>query len=371
MISSFKELKQAASGKMPRTTTSPTAEEIPQPEAPSASAYPGYMAPGQSRSLANLMAANTSGVPGSTIVAPTPMYQQYTSGTPFASGTKYAGFPTEGALKSAIQGGAINMATMLPQNLRSAANVRFSELEKLSGPGRKAIEKDLFGGTQDSYKQYQEYGRELGDWYAQNAAPAVEYARTAQQLEQTPISRLAQNIATTRYGQNYDWATDQFRNLDTEYAAMQRNQRYMEQTGMPYDEYVAQLQERDRINKYQSSIANEALQAATGLRGNYITSVTARTPQQLQTALQSTVKYQDPKTQYEEGMASEGTGEEVIKMGKQYINDRDYQSAFDLATSLEDEGFPDAAYIIYSMLKVSGASEDIKNKLALSGIVTP
>lgn len=369
MIGTMQDLQRAARGQITRQTVVP--QNTPTPPVQPKPEQPGYLAPGQAQSLASMMAAQQTGQPGSPIVSPTKMYGQYTSGTPYLSGSKYAGFPTEGALKSAIQGSAINMRTLLPQNLRSAALARTAELEKMARPGRQLITKDLFGGTQESYGTYKEYGKQLGDWYAQNAAPAIEYAQTAQQLEQTPVSQLARNIATTRYGQNYDWATDQFRDFDAEYAATQRNQRYLQDTGMPYDEYVAQLQERDRINAYQESMANEALQKTTGIKGSYISSVTARTPQQLKAALDQDVVYKDPQMTYEGDTASQDTGENVIGLGKSYINKRDYQSAYDLANSLEEQGYPDAAYIIYAMLKVSGASEDIKNKLALSGIVTP
>jgi hypothetical protein len=292
------------------------------------------------------------------------------SGTQGGSG-KYAGFNTEGALKSAISGGAINFATLVPQNLRSAAQQRYTDLDKLSALPRKKIEKDLFGGTIESYKAYEPYKQELKSWYQQNAAPAEEYMRTAQQIESTPVSSLAQQIASSRYGQSPDWALNEFKDLDTQYASYIRDQNYLRQTGKTYGEYVTALEEANRTRGINTQAANDELERATGLKGGFISTVTARTPDQLAAVLTGDVNYKVPGKEYEEDKVDVDRGDRVIGIAREFILDRDYQSAYDMAQSMEEEGYPDAAYIVYAMLKASGASADLKNKLALSGIVTP
>jgi hypothetical protein len=285
---------------------------------------------------------------------------------------KYAGFNTEGALQNAIKGSAINFRTQYPENLRAEALKRYTDLNTMIGPGTKAITKDLFGGTQESYGQYQDYGKRLGSWYKENTAPAEEYYKTAQQIESTPLSQLAAQIASSKYGQNRDWATSTFSNLDAEYASTLRDQRYLEETGMPYNEYVARYQESERAEKIKEDFANQTIEAATGLKGSYVTGVTARSPQQLVTSgLNEKVQYRIPGETYTGDQVSESTGSQAVETARNFINNRNYQNAYDMAQSLEEQGFPDSAFIIYSMLKMSGASADLKNRLALSGIVSP
>ena len=315
-----------------------------------------------------------AGTVGQDYGTPTATYGSLLSGTGGMSGGsgKYAGFNTEGALQNAIKGSAINFRTKYPENLRAEALKRYTDLGTMIGPGTKAITKDLFGGTQESYKQYQDYGKRLGSWYKENAAPAEEYYNTARQIEATPLSQLATQIASSKYGQNQDWATSTFSNLDAEYASTLRDQRYLKETGLPYDEYVARYQESERAGKIDEETASKAIEAATGLKGSYVSGVTARTSQQLvNNGLNATVQYKIPGEAYEGDQVSESTGSEAINKAKTFINSRNYQNAYDMAQSLEEEGYPDSAFIIYSMLKMSGASADLKNKLALSGIVVP
>lgn len=367
MIGSMKDLRSAAMGGRVRSTTSVNNEEKPPPPIET------FIPQGQRESASNLaeMLAAT-GRTGQSFT-PTETYRSLIGGRgQVGAGIKYAGFPTEGALKSAIQGGAINMKTILPERLRNEALNRAAQLNTMMGPANKAITRDLFGGTQESYGRFQDFGRRLGGWYEENMRPAQQYAETAQQFEKTPASRLAADIAVSRYGQNFDWASDQFRDLDATFAAEQRNQRYLREQGMPYAEYAAQLTERNMLSGYQEDLANSAIEAATGLKGSYVTGVTARTPQQLVSGgLRAEVKYRDPEKSYEGEMVSQDTGDNVVKRARTLIGDRNFQGAYDLAQSLEEQGYPDAAFIIFSMLKVSGASADLKNKLALSGIVAP
>lgn len=369
MIGSIVDLRNAARGKTVRTTSTPPPAPTPQlgsPTNPKSSSYAGsqgyipYDAPIQ-----------TTGVMGQSYGTPTQTYAQMLAGSGSSGSGKYGGFNTEGALQNAIRGGAINFATLAPTNLRAAAQQRYADVNKVMAPVQQKITKDLFGGTIESYNQLRPYKAQLKDWYKENVTPAEDYVQTAQQIESTPISSLASQIATTRYGQSPDWATSVFKDLDTEFADYKRNQKYMTDYGMTYDTYVNQLTERDKVQGAINQAATDALEAATGLRGSYVTGVTARTPQQLQAALKEKVNYKIPGQPYEENMVSQATGAEVVESAKDFIGKRDYQSAYDMAQSLEDEGFPDTAYLIYAMLKVSGASADLKNKLALTGIVTP
>lgn len=372
MIGSVKDLTKAALGGRVRTTTIPTTPKLTNTSGGTdfgnqfdtgSSGYIPYTAPSSGLGLGQI---------GQTYGSPTSTYAQMlaSSGTQ-GGGGKYSGFNTEGALKSAIAGGAINFATLVPQNLRAAAEQRYTDLNKLSALPRKKIEQDLFGGTIESYKAYEPYKQELKNWYQQNAAPAEEYVQTAQQIESTPISSLAQQIASSRYGQSPDWATNEFKDMDTQYASYVRDQNYLRQFGKTYDEYVTALDEANRTRGINTQVANDALEKFTGLKGSFVSTVTARTPDQLAAVLSEDVKYRLPGKPYAENTVDVDRGDNVIKKARGFILDRDYQSAYDMAQSMEEEGFPDAAYIVYAMLKASGASADLKNRLALSGIVTP
>lgn len=365
MIGSIKDLKDAARGKTVRSTLTP--QQSPKPSNLTNqfnTAGTGYNIPYEQPDV-------TEGVMGQSYGSPTQTYAQMLAGSGSSGFGKYGGFNTEGALQSAIRGGAMNFATMVPSNLRSAAAQRYIDIEKAAAPATQRVTKDFFGGTVDSYRKFKDYRGQLGEWYKQNAAPAEEYVRTAQQIESTPVSSLASQIASRRYGQSPDWATDVFKDLDTEFSEYKRNQKYMADVGMTYDEYVNRLAERDRLRGVNNQAAMDMLETATGLRGNYVTGVTARSPEQLRAALEGDVQYRDPSQPYEKDTATAGKGAEAVDIAKTYINKRDYQNAYDLAQSLEDEGFPDTAYLIYAMLKVSGASADLKNRLALTGIVEP
>lgn len=371
MIGTIQDLRRAAQGQPRRNpvTTGGGGDVTSQFD------FGGQFVPSDAVSaLAERQKIAGTGTIGQDYGTPTSTYGSLLSGTGGMSGGsgKYAGFNTEGALQNAIKGSAINFRTQYPKNLRAEALKRYTDLNTMIGPGTKAITKDLFGGTQESYGQYQDYGKRLGSWYKENAAPAEEYYTTARQIEATPLSQLAAQIASSKYGQNPDWATSTFSNLDAEYASTLRDQRYLEETGLPYNEYVARYQESERANKIEEEDAYQKLQTATGLKGTYVTGVTARTPQQLvKNGLNATVQYKIPGEDYEGDQVSESTGSEAINKAKKFINGRDYQNAYDMAQSLEEEGYPDSAFIIYSMLKMSGASADLKNKLALSGIVVP
>ena len=293
MIGSITDLKNAARGKTVRTTSAPPEPtpppklgELNKPKPVNYSGYEGYIpyqTPDQS-----------SGKVGGSYGSPTQTYAQMLAGSGSSGSGKYGGFNTEGALQNAIRGGAMNFATLAPSNLRSAAQQRYTDVNKAMAPVQQKITKDLFGGTIESYNQLRPYKTQLKDWYKQNVAPAEDYIQTAQQIESTPVSALATQIATTRYGQSPDWATSVFKDMDTEFADYKRNQRYMTDYGMTYDTYINQLTERDKLQGATNQAATDMLEAATGLRGSYITGVTARTPQQLQTALTSNVNYKIP-----------------------------------------------------------------------------
>ena len=378
MIATFKDLEKAARGGTVRSTVSPEAVmgkpaqlRSSQPRTSNAGFGAGGTAPRDSQWIP-YEADSSTGLIGTSYGDPTKTYAQLLASTGTTGGSgKYAGFNTEGALTSAIRGGAMNFRTQVPANLRSAANQRFEQMNEILRPASKKIEKDLFGGTIGSYNKMENYRGALKDWYAQNAAPAQEYINTAQQIEATPVSSLASQIAASKYGQSADWAANQFKDLDTEYASYVRNQDYLDKYGITYDSYINQLTERDKIQAVTNEQANSQLEALTGLRGNFISTVTARTPSQLMTAVTEPVKYREPGEQYGEDEVDEDTGTNVINLARGFISDRKYQEAYDMAQSMEEQGYPDAAYVVYAMLKASGASEDLKNRLALSGIVTP
>jgi hypothetical protein len=218
--------------------------------------------------------------PGSSM-DPTSSYRKLLAGVTrpmggLSSKGKYGGFYSAGDLESAISGSAMRFSTELPSYLRQQADQRYDELEQmrleaLSGP-QKAAARQLGGGfraieeaTTNRTPLLRNYANKvLGNWYAQNAAPAEEYLATAQQIESTPVSSLATAIASQAYGMNPDLARGKFSGLDQRMFEERRNRKYMGQYGVPYEEYKF-LQEQQTSAARELAKANiAAVESATG-----------------------------------------------------------------------------------------------------------
>jgi hypothetical protein len=73
------------------------------------------------------------------------------------------------------------------------------------------------------------------------------------------------------------------------------------------------------------------------------------------------------------GKQSKQYGYNIVENAAGLIGENDNQGAFDLAESVENApGGAETAALIYAMLYLGGYNqENLKNKLVLSGIVTP
>jgi hypothetical protein len=257
----------------------------PQVEQPTPQAPPSPYEQAISRRLALSMTpeqrlASTEAAPGASM-APTSSYQKLLSGVTrpmggLSSKGKYGGFYSAGDLESAITGSAMRFATEVPSYLRSQAGQRYSDLESMYGKallGAQGTVSQRQGGgfrafeeaTQNRSPLLRDYANNvLGNWYAQNAAPAEEYLATAQQIESTPVSSLATAIASQAYGMNPDLARGKFSGLDQRMFEERRNQQYMSQFGVPYEQYKFQQEQQTSAARELAKANIAAVESATG-----------------------------------------------------------------------------------------------------------
>jgi len=171
----------------------------------------------------------------------------------------------------------MRFATEVPSYLRSQAGQRYSDLESMYGKamlgGQSTVAQRQGGGfrafeeaTQNRSPLLRNYANNvLGNWYAQNAAPAEEYLATAQQIESTPVSNLATAIASQAYGMNPDLARGKFSGLDQRMFEERRNQQYMSQFGVPYEQYKFQQDQQLGTAREMAKSQVAAIEAATGM----------------------------------------------------------------------------------------------------------
>jgi hypothetical protein len=137
-----------------------------------------------------------------------------------------------------------------------------STVAQRQGGGFRAFEE----ATQNRSPLLRDYANNvLGNWYAQNAAPAEEYLATAQQIESTPVSNLATAIASQAYGMNPDLARGKFSGLDQRMFEERRNQQYMSQFGVPYEQYKFQQDQQLGTAREMAKSQVAAIEAATGM----------------------------------------------------------------------------------------------------------
>lgn len=321
MLGSLNDLINAAKGKMPSKQPPPTPVPLPK--------NLGYVDALQRRSTLGMeygdlaTAANTYGIDPNTnkytgkygnayvdaaTSSPTSTFAKILAGTGRTStGTgKYGGFSNAGDLQTAIGGAAINLrGTTVPQ-LRAQAESRYGALDRMYGPalgqavpfttdynpGRASaaqfrIAEELASNPKykEARKGLNEYMTTLNDWYAQQAAPAEEYLRTAQQIERTPLSQLASTIAVQGYGMDPNLAAGKFSDLDNQFYTRQRDAEYLQQYGMPYEQYRTQLAEQTATNKRTEQATEKALagtiEQTTGLSSKRLAETTGKTPAQI------------------------------------------------------------------------------------------
>jgi hypothetical protein len=329
MIGSYDSLLKASQGRMaPRVVTPPPAVEP----------YSGGL---DSASRANSLAqAQMAGGPS------------LLSGFNRASGGlsakgKYSGFFSAGDQQAAIEGAAMDLKSDAA-TYRAKADAFMKKLDPVYGEASKGPSRAFTsqgtaqmpgvdprrsvtpGGYIDKIvNPSRKYANQLNDWYAQQSAPAVKYRATAEQIERTPISEFATQIATNSYGMNPDLARGKFANLDETYYKQQRDANSMANYGMPYDEYKAQQDELDfgtrdkKITAADEAFAARELDRVTGIGSNYLSATTGQTAQQMYAITSQQFKYTDPDDNKEKAT----TGERMVEQYGVYIDEGNMDAA--------------------------------------------
>jgi hypothetical protein len=183
------------------------------------------------------------------------------------------------------------------------------------------------------------YANQLNDWYAQQSAPAVKYRATAEQIERTPISEFATQIATNSYGMNPDLARGKFAGLDATYYKQQQDANSMANYGMPYDEYQKQQEDLafgTKDKKINSAIEAEAaseLDSIAGVGSSFLSAATGQTAAQMYKVAENEFTFTDPK----DGNKKQANGLYVIKQYSTYLDEGKLGEAENLLNSIPKE----------------------------------
>ena len=214
---------------------------------------------------------------------------------------KYGGFYNASDQEAAIRGSAESIVEQVPV-LRSIADQRFADVEKAYW--------DALGSAQNKYLQanplpersvrameevqggrvpgLREYFPKLGSWYQENVAPAQEYLRTASQIETTPISDLAQQIAVSAYGMNPEQARGKF-GVDLSSDTAMKDYNFKRLYGKTYQEIDAEMKKQTELfgPKAQAETYKQALESLTGMPIAQLQSSSGRAPAELYSAVTS------------------------------------------------------------------------------------
>ena len=314
---------------------------------------------------------------------PNPVFSSIMSGTRRAGGGlnpegKYSGFTNAGDLQTAIEGSAISLGrTSTPQSLRAKAEALYNKIDPMysgaTGTPERAFQEQRGGYNSsqmpgvDPNKEYssegyvgkivnpsRQYANQLNDWYKKQALPAENYLESAQQLEATPLSYLAQQIATSAYGMNPDLAAGKFTTLDDRYYAQQRDVESMDEYGMPYAEYKDKTALFDKNQKAIIKQYADTIESTSGYKANALAALTAQTPEQMYASYGVNYTYKDPETKNEVVK----NGQAIVQIMREYLYAGELDFARDLADSL---GSQDLARILNAMYNL-GATRDIRTK---------
>ena len=291
---------------------------------------------------------------------------------------KYSGFNTSADLESAITGAAINLKEGSVNQLRSEAGKYYGQLDTMMGDARRGAMQATTTGVRaqmpgvDPNRKYEagsyvekyvnpirNYANQLGEWYQGQAKPAEEYLQTAQQLEATPLSQLATSIASRQFGMNPDLAAGKFQGLDATYWKGKRDQQYMQQYGVPYDEYQATKKEYEDLTKDMPS----PLETATGFASKSLAGVTGMTAKQLSDQLVQPIEFIDPAS----GNTLSGSGQDALEQMKAYISgaqpDQAKKIMDDIAGRPGAEGVAALLKAYYHMAVVAPTKYDYQNAM--------
>lgn len=264
---------------------------------------------------------------------------------------KYGGFMTASERDAAIAGAAMELSANAPSMLRSQAGERYKQVEDLRSKAFGSMIKRYTGGAERSPRAFEEasqyrapglrqYGAKLADWYTTNLAPAEEFLTTAQQLEVTPVSRLASSIAANAYGMNPQLAAGKFAGLDKTAFEERRNQEYLQTTGLPYEEYAAAQQGLAAQKKQQQ----DNIEAITGTPIGQIIDRSGMDQGAITKAV-SRENIQVSETEMASNVA------DLVAIGMEYLSSGDMGSVNNLISGIEQyEGQADVARLIRAIL---------------------
>ena len=309
----------------------------------------------------------------------TPTYSNIVGGATRATGGlsakgKYGGFSNAGDLQTAIEGATISLGrTATPSALRAKAQAFYNKIDPMYGEASKSPSRAFIGqGTAqmpgvDPNRQYsagsyvgkivnpsRQYAQKLNEWYTKQSAPAEEYMQTAQQLEATPLSALATQIATSAYGMNPDLAAGKFAGLDTSYYTQQRDAQSMAQYGVPYAQRQDQLAAAAKEQKAIPGQWASAIENTTGFKATALSSILGQTPEQIYSTYGQNYEFTDPATK----TVKTANGQAIIEEMKKYMATGDEESALELSESL---GQQDLARVLNAMYAI-GRTKDIKTR---------
>lgn len=341
MIGSYDSLLKASQGRMAPRVVTPPPLILEQ--------YSGGL---DSATLANSMARSKMTSAGSPSLIPS---FDRASGGLSAKG-KYSGFFSAGDQEAAIIGAATNLKGDAAI-YRAKADAFMKKLDPIYGEAAKGpsrafmsqgtaqmpgVNEKLWqrvtpGGYIDKIvNPSRKYANQLNDWYTQQSAPAVKYQATADQIERTPISEFATQIATNSYGMNPDLARGKFAGLDATYYKQKRDADSMALYGKPYDEQKAIDDEADfgtrdkKITSANEADAARELDRFTGTGSNYLSAATGQTAQQMYAITSQEFEFTDPT----DGNKKATTGERMVEQYGVYIDEGNMDAANSLINSV-------------------------------------
>ena len=300
MIGSYDGLFNASQGRMaPRVATPPPAVEP----------YSGGLeGAGRANSLAQAQMAGGPSLLSSFNRA---------SGGLSAKG-KYSGFFSAGDQEAAIVGAATDLKGDAAI-YRAKADAFMKKLDPIYGEAAKGPSRAFTsqgtaqmpgvdprrsvtpGGYIDKIvNPSRKYANQLNDWYTQQSAPAIKYQATADQIDRTPISQFATQIATNSYGMNPDLAAGKFAGLDAIYYKQQQDANSMAVNKMPYDEYKAQQEDLafgttdKKINAGIEAEAAANLDQISGVGSKFLSTATGQTAAQMYATVTPEFEFVDP-----------------------------------------------------------------------------
>jgi hypothetical protein len=304
---------------------------------------------------------------------------------------KYGGFFSAADEQSAIEGGALNLRENVAPTLMAKAEAFYNKLDPMYGEASKGpsrffmkpgmsqmpgVDPNRTNVTQGGYidkivNPSRRYANQLNDWYATQAKPAQEYNATAMQIQSTPLSQLAAQIATSAYGMNYDLATSKFSGLDAKYFKEQEDAAAMAETQKAAAAFAASSKENAALNipasgwkAYKATEAENAktaakipgeyqrlVQDATQLKASALESATSQTSEQIYSSLNKEFTFKNPDDNTE--IVSNGAGA-IAKMNT-YIDAGDTKAANALMTNIAgstSEGQQQLVRILTAMFKL-------------------